>query len=83
MSPSGIQTLVGTLPKQENFKIVSIFDSGLSEFNENIAYINLEILESFFNRNKKDRFFEFYFKDPKNIDIYKKKLIAQFPDALV
>ena len=83
MSPSGIQTLVGTLPKQENFKIVSIFDSGLSEFNENIAYINLEILESFFNRDKKDRFFEFYFKDPKNIDIYKKKLIAQFPDALV
>ena len=52
MSPAGIQTLVGTLPKQENFKIVSIFDSGLSDYNENIAYINLETLESFFNKNK-------------------------------
>ena len=41
MSPAGIQTLVGTLPKQKNFKIVSIFDSGLSDFNKNIAYINL------------------------------------------
>ena len=50
MSPAGIQTLVGTLPKQENFKIVSIFDSGLSDYNENIAYINLETLESFFKR---------------------------------
>ena len=29
MSPAGIQTLVGILPKQENFKIVSIFDLSL------------------------------------------------------
>ncbi len=83
MSPAGIQTLVGTLPKQENFKIVSIFDSGLSDFNENIAYINLETLESFFNRNKEDRFIEFYFKDPKNIEIHKKNLTDLFPDELV
>ena len=48
MSPSGVQTLVGSLPKQESFKIISIFDSGLSDFNENIAYINLETLEVFF-----------------------------------
>ena len=83
MSPAGIQTLVGTLPKQENFKIVSIFDSGLSDYNENIAYINLQTLESFFNKNKEDRFLEFYFKDPKKIEIHKKNLKALFPDALV
>ncbi len=83
MSPAGVQTIVGKLPKQENFKIVSIFDSGLSDFNENIAYINLEKLENFFNKNKKDRFIEFYFKDPKNIEIHKKNLIVMFPDALV
>ncbi len=83
MSPAGIQTLVGTLPKQENFKILSIFDSGLSDYNENIAYINLQTLESLFNKNKEDRFLEFYFKDPKNIEIYKKNLISQFPDSLV
>ena len=83
MSPAGIETLVGTLPKQENFKIVSIFDSGLSDYNENIAYINLETLESFFNKNKEDRFLEFYFKDPKNIEIHKKNLTIMFPDAIV
>ncbi len=83
MSPAGIQTLVGTLPKQKNFKIESIFDSGLSDYNENIAYINLETLESFFNKNKEDRFLEFYFKDPKNIEIHKKNLKTQFPDSLV
>ena len=53
MSPSGVQTLVGSLPKQETFKIISIFDSGLSDFNENIAYINLETLEVFFDKSSR------------------------------
>ena len=83
ISPVGIQTLVGTLPKQENFKIISIFESGLTDYNENIAYINLETLESFFNKNKEDRFIEFYYQNPKNIEIHKKKLIALFSQSNV
>ena len=65
MSPAGIQTLVGTLPKQETFKIISIFDSGLSEFNENIAYINLETLENFFNKKKREQIFRILFQKSK------------------
>ncbi len=83
LSPAGIQTLVGSLPKQENFKIISIFDSGLSDYNENIAYINLNTLESFFNKSEIDRFIEFYFKNPKNIEMQKEKLKNFFPDALI
>ena len=83
MSPAGVQTLVGSLPKQELFKIISIFDSGLSDYNENIAYINLQTLESFFDKNKGERFLEFYFKNPKNIDFHKVKLTKLFPDELV
>jgi len=55
----------------------------LTDYNENIAYINLETLESFFNKNKEDRFMEFYFQNPKNIEIHKKKLIALFSEANV
>ena len=83
MSPSGVQTLVGSLPKQESFKIISIFDSGLSDFNENIAYINLETLEVFFDKNKEERFLEFYFQNPKDIEVYKSNLLNLFPDELV
>ena len=83
MSPSGVQTLVGSLPKQESFKIISIYDSGLSDFNENIAYINLEELEVFFDKNKKERFLEFYFKNPKDIEVHKSNLLNLFPDELV
>ena len=83
MSPSGVQTLVGSLPKQKSFKIISIFDSGLSDFNENIAYINLETLEVFFDKNKEERFLEFYFQNPKDIEVHKSNLLNLFPDELV
>ena len=83
MSPAGIQTLVGTLPKQETFKVISIFDSGLSDYNENIAYINLKTLETFFNKKKDYRFLEIYFENPKNIEIHKKNLTKSYPDALI
>ena len=75
MSPAGVQTLVGNLPKQEIFKITSIFDSGLSDYNENVAYINLKTLENLFDKNENQRFLEFYFKNPREVDSLKKKLL--------
>ncbi len=83
ISPSGVQTLVGSFPKQKLFKIISIFESGLSEFDENIAYINLKTLENFFDKEREDRFTEYYFKDPKNIEKHKLNLINQFPNAFI
>ena len=74
MSPVGVQTLIGNLPKQEIFKITSIFDSGLSDYNENVAYINLKTLENLFDKNENQRFLEFYFKNPREVDSLKKKL---------
>jgi len=53
MSPVGIETIIGTLPKQETFTITSIFDSGLADFDANIAFINLDTLENFFDLEKK------------------------------
>ena len=83
MSPSGVQTIVGSLPKQESFKIISIFDSGLSDYNENVAYINLESLENLFDKETKLRFLEFYFKYPQKIEDYKIRLMSLYPDQLV
>ena len=82
-SPSGVQTLIGSLPKQTSFLIISIFESGLSEYDENIAYINLKTLEEFFDKDSNDRFREYYFNDPKNIEYHKKNLMSLFPDAFI
>ena len=59
MSSSGIETIIGTLPKQETFIISSIFDSGLADFDQNIAFINLKTLENFFDLKKEIDFNRF------------------------
>ena len=83
MSSVGIQTIIGNLPKQETFVISSIFDSGLSDFDRNIAFINLNTLESFFNFEKKDRNLEIYLKNPSNIETTKPMIQEIFNNEYV
>ena len=71
MSPSGVQTLIGNLPKQQLFVINSIFDSGLTDFDQNIAFININTLESFFDLDKNNRNLEIYLKKPEKIETTK------------
>ena len=68
MSSAGMETIIGNLPKQKTFLVSSIFESGMAEFDNNIAFINLITLEEFFNQNKKDRNLEIYLKSPQNIE---------------
>ena len=39
MSPSGVETIIGSMPKQKTFTVTSIFNSGLADFDNNIAFI--------------------------------------------
>ena len=74
MSPSGVETIIGSMPKQKTFIVTSIFNSGLADFDNNIALINLDTLDDFFDFEKKDRNLEIYLKNPKNIEKQKFKL---------
>ena len=74
MSPSGVQTIVGNLPKQETYIVNSIFDSGLADFDQNIAFINIKDLENLFDLNESERVLEIYLKDPNKIEVTKKQL---------
>ena len=44
LSPSGVETIIGSMPKQKNFLVTSIYNSGLAEFYNNIAFIYLSTL---------------------------------------
>ena len=75
MSPSGVETIIGNLPKQKTFTIISLFESGLNDFDNNVAFMNLSSLEEFFNLDQKNRNLEIYLKNPQNIE--NQKLIVQ------
>ena len=83
MSPSGVQTIIGSLPKQKTFKVTSLFESGLIDFDNNVIFINLETLEEFFNLNFKKRNLEIYLRDPKDIENQKKIIQKIFSDEFV
>ena len=83
MSPAGIKTIIGTLPKQEKFFISSIFDSGLADFDSNVAFVNLSTLESFFDYNKDDRNLEIYLKSPSSIEEIKPTIQKIFDNEFV
>ena len=68
LSPSGVETLIGSMPKQKTFIVSSIFNTGLAEFDNNIALINLSTLEEFFDFKQQQRNLEIYLKNPKNIE---------------
>ena len=83
MSPVGIETIIGSLPKQETFIISSIFDSGLADFDVNIAFINLNTLENFFDLEKEKRNLEIYLNNPANIDEIKIQIQKVFDNEFV
>jgi len=83
MSPVGIETIIGSLPRQETFIIGSIFDSGLADFDANIAFINLDTLESFFDLDKEKRNLEIYLNNPSDIAEVKTQIQRIFNNEFV
>ena len=83
MSSSGVETIIGNLPKQKTFTVISIFDSGLADFDNNVIFLNLETLEEFSNLSKNDRNLEIYLKNPQKIENQKNIVQKIFPMDLV
>ncbi len=74
MSSTFVSTPLGRLPKQENFKVAGIFNTGFLEFDQNIVFININDALSIFDKDDKDQNIEIYLDDPLKADTYKKKI---------
>jgi len=83
MSSTGVETIIGNLPKQQTFIVNSIFDSGFSEFDHNVAFINLNYLEDFFNIDESSRNLEVYLKNPSDIENSKNIVQSIFKDQFI
>ena len=56
MSSAFVTTPLGSLPKQENFKVAGIFNTGFLEFDQNVIFLNIEDALSIFNKEKRFKY---------------------------
>ena len=74
MSSAFVATPLGSLPKQENFKVAGIFNTGFLEFDQNIIFLNVEDALSIFDKEIEDQNIEIYLNDPLEANYYKKNI---------
>ena len=74
MSSAFVDTPLGSLPKQENFKVAGIFNTGFLDFDQNIIFLNIEDVLTIFEKENKDQNVEIYLKDPLKANYYKNKI---------
>ena len=74
MSSAFVATPLGNLPKQENFKVAGVFNTGFVEFDQNIIFLTIEDALSIFDKDTNDQNLEIYLKDPLEANLYKKQI---------
>jgi len=74
MSSAFVATPLGSLPKQENFNVAGIFNTGFVEFDQNIIFLTTEDALSIFDKDSKDQNLEIYLQDPLAANLYKKQI---------
>ncbi|HET6461383.1 MAG TPA: lipoprotein-releasing ABC transporter permease subunit [Syntrophales bacterium] len=72
ISPIGISTPMGMVPKMKRFIVVGIFDSGFYEYDSTLAYVSLKDCQDFLNLGEGVTGLEI-----KVNDIYKANIIAK------
>ena len=83
MSSAFVATPLGSLPKQESFKIAGTFTTGFLEFDQNIIFLEIKDALSIFNKEEKDQNVEIYLKDPLKANLIKKKIEQINPNYFI
>ena len=83
MSSTSSPSLFGMVPKQSSYKIISVFSSGLYEYDKNVIFFNLNDSLSFFEKTNDDINLDIYLKDPLNADVYKNEIQEKNPGLFV
>ncbi|RAI38767.1 lipoprotein-releasing ABC transporter permease subunit [Rhodoplanes roseus] len=75
VAPRGAVTPMGTTPRIKPYKVVAVFEIGMSEYDAAFVFMPLPEAQAYFNRPNDVTAVEVYTNDPDSIDRYR-KLVA-------
>ncbi len=67
-SPKGAATAFGSVPRIRAFKVVAIFDTGLSDYNSGVVFLPLPIAQIFFQTQNAVTALQLRVADPDHVD---------------
>jgi lipoprotein-releasing system permease protein len=68
ISPQGAATAFGTVPRVRAYKVVAVFDAGLSDYNNSVVFMPLPAAQAFFQKLDAVTGIEIRVTDPDNVD---------------
>ncbi|MDR3536674.1 MAG: lipoprotein-releasing ABC transporter permease subunit [Acetobacteraceae bacterium] len=68
ISPQGAATAFGTIPRVRAYKVVAVFDAGLSEYNNSIVFLPLPAAQVFFQKPDAVTGIEIRLDDPDRVE---------------
>jgi len=85
IAPEGDVTPFGTTPRVKSYPVVAIFEIGMSEYDNTIAYLPLSEAQLFFNQEGRTNAVEIYLDNPDNVDRVRAEIekAAERPHFLV
>src|SRR5437016_8706961 len=72
VAPKGAVTPVGTTPRIKSYRIVAVFEIGMSDFDTTMVYMPLPESQAYFNRSGDVTSIEVYIDDPDRVDRYRR-----------
>ncbi len=68
ISPQGAATAFGSVPRVRAFKVVAIFDAGLSDYNNSVVFMPLAMAQVFFQKEGGVTGYQLRVADPQQVD---------------
>ncbi len=83
VSPRGSQTPFGTAPRIQRYPVAAIFEIGMSQYDETIAFLPLEQAQAFFNSPGSVSALELMLDHPDAVNAVRPELASLLPPNLV
>ena len=59
ISPDNMETILGTIPRSVNFRVIGFFSVGMYEYDSSLIFVPINLMQKFLNLNKKVDFLRF------------------------